>query len=579
MTNPQALRPSPQIVANWAPAFVAFVLFALPDAISVASPPEIEVVVADTERAGRYSETLVKLAPADQHRQGRVLRDFIDVFLIGVDVSKPGQIDLLTGESPTRYRLHIPIEDFRDFRFQNLKPVGISSNRVLGSTDLYRLGGRQRGQAFRGWMRYANGERGDYAFIAEEQDEVPKDLDDPSEDIKARLAGEYDAAFGLTNTDAADADQRSLEVQERLGRYLAERDETVDAMKPARGETPEQFEYRKLLTSHQFDDYAMYYAEAATFDAFLALDLESEKTGRIDVSMTALPETRLDGILGRLGESASRFAAIAFSDDPVLSGRVNLTFDDYRKNQLQSQLRAWRAAVVSGIETDDSRSEEEKAAGEKAVGMLVEGMRKVVVAGDVDAFIEMTAANGENQSVGAVHVPNGNEFTDILKAFENTRSVTELEMNVGKVGDVDLHRVVVDEESFADLVSLIGSREFIAGIGPNTLWAAAGEGAEDRIRQSIEKLDGEPVLDTATVFRADAKLAGIVDLVVSWLPPSDEMDQREMLLAALKAGDDAAFIEFRVDEGQLSGELTFNSGLLGYVGRYLAWFSKENLDG
>jgi len=302
-------------------------------------------------------------------------------------------------------------------------------------------------------------------------------------------------------------------------------------------------------------------------------------SGRIDVSMSALPETRLSGILGRLGDSASRFAALAFSEDPVLSGRVNLEFDEYRKTQLQSQLRAWRAATISGIKTDDSRSGEEKAAGEKAVEMLVEGMRKVVVAGVLDAFIEMTSSNGQNQSVGAFHVPNGNEFTEILEAFNGTRSVTELEMNIGKIGDVDLHRVVVDEESFSDLVALIGSREFIAGIGPNSLWAATGKGAEDRIRQSIEKLDGEPVLDQATVFRADAKLAGIVDLVVDWLPPSEEMDQRQMLLAALKAGNDAGFIEFRVEDGQLSGEMTFKSGLLGYLGRYLAWFSKENLDG
>ncbi|QDT37851.1 hypothetical protein [Stratiformator vulcanicus] len=542
---------------------------------AVAAPPQIELSIADTDRAGRYARHLAELGAEIDRPQGEVLQQFIDIFLIGVDTAKPARADLITDEAPTRYRLHVPVKDIRDFRTQNLKPVGIPSSQSFRDRELFKLGGR-RGAAFDGWMRYGNPAGGEYAFIAEKQDEVPATLADPSDEIRKKLNGQYDAVFSLTN----DPTEEGLEqaVQERLGRYLAERDEAIEALKPAKGETPEEFEYRKMLASHQFDDYAMLYAESKLLEAFSKLDIENN-SARVDASLEALPSTRLEGMMRLLGQSASRFAAVPLGSNPVLSGRVNIKLDQYRTDQFLAQLRAWRAATISGIKADQDRTAEEKTSGEDAVSRLVDSMRKVVVAGSLDGFLEIADSTAGRQTFGGIHVPNGEDFFEALKAFENTKSISKLELNVDKIGELDVHRVGVSEGMFSDLVTLAGTSEMLVAIAPDTLWMAAGPDARNTLEQTINQLDGEAAIADELVFRLDAKLATIADAVINQLPETDDPAIRQMIKAALATGNDSLFLNFSVEDAKMTGEMEIKSGILGFIGRYIARFSRENLDG
>ncbi|QDT64213.1 hypothetical protein [Calycomorphotria hydatis] len=533
--------------------------------------PEVRVVVADTDRWVDYARHIIGLAPKEQQDQAEVLAGFLDVFLIGVDRNRPALADTFSQVTPMRYLLHVPVppREFRTFNRDNLQPIGISVDSVIGENGMYRLGARPPA-AFTGWMLYEPNKRGNFAFIAEAKEEVPAELGDSTPSAEKLLGEDFDAALELINKTNA--------VEARSKRFIPDRDQMVADMKPNKGETKTAFALRKLTLMQSWENSMAMYAEAAKI--YLGVNLDTlQNIGTADLTMTVLPETQLMKVIKLLGNN-SRYASVPTTEDPILSGRIHLPLDERFQKQLLDLSDAVETNSLAIVEDDESRSAAQKKAGSAATKALFGFIKKTVEAGTLDGFIEIeTASNGKFVAVGAMHTPYGNEGLAVIQSFKGTKTVTTIDESVETYKDIPIHRVDLNPEGIEDLTEMFGTTDVYIGTASDAIWYAGGQDALAKLKSTIDAAaSGNMVTSPETVLRAKGHGLPVTEMFLDRVYPTLDPITRAMLRGGLSSGDDRAEIEFLSTAEGLDGSAKLQSGSLGFIGRYLARFSKENLD-
>lgn len=547
-----------------------------------ASPnPAPAVTVAQNGAAELYKdlEYILKLTNANEQKQWPVLKDYLDLFLIGVDRDKPMRIDVLLGGKTVRYRPSFPIKSFRDFNQQNIQTLGIDVRVVRGTLYSCR-------DAFTGFMRYKHG----YATFGEKEEDVPPDMPDPSTAV-APLLEKHDLVLDAGNTQTDSAAQEA-----RRTSFRTLRDDWLSAVKKKNEESEDDFLLRKLLFEQQLEEAERLYVEAETLRLGWVTDTDGGQ-GRLDLNLVPIKGTALEKTFQLLDSEPSRFTAIKRSENPILSMRVNYVLDEMRQQNLLELFDLLRNLEHHQIDAAQHRSDEEKAAARKAVDLTDELLASVVKAGRADGFLEAHAtASGKHTLIGGFRAVDGNRVVEILKALQQSREGRQLAINAETAGDVQIHKLTVSPEVHPNFQWFFGSEALYVGSSPETVWLAAGENVLSELKAAIQTTGSSPADSAAKESdksKADKPAAGVSEAPVfdffaqmgPWIelrqrrnPEGGNVTLRKLALEAFQPGDDTWSLQLRRVDNAITGKLVAHPGILRLVGKMMADFSKENLD-
>ena len=132
-------------------------------------------------------------------------------------------------------------------------------------------------------------------------------------------------------------------------------------------------------------------------------------------------------------------------------------------------------------------------------------------------------------------------------------------------------------------------KDLFVGVGPAHVWLASGVGGKEELKQTIKDL-GEPQSST-TPLHVEIKVLPWVqrmEEIAKKDPPGKTPEELELqrewarrrarAIASCQNGNDVIVLDFKVVDGEVSGELTMETGLLRFAGKLMSAFSKANFE-
>ncbi|MCA8983028.1 MAG: hypothetical protein R3C12_10620 [Planctomycetaceae bacterium] len=508
-------------------------------------------------------EYMVKVLAKKQKQWGNDIEPNIELFLDGVDRTKPVRMDLFFDEKQAEYyRPYFPITDLPSFR-NNLDALGITSAAI--GKNLYRLE-----SAFEGQMRILN----NYSVFAPKEwlQIIPADLPGPGEAIKDITAPKYDAAVKIDHP-LEGVERRRNSLKQVIANALAE-------VKKKSTESPDEYNLRKLLATNQLEKFQNLYAELDTLEAGWVTDVE-KKEGRGNLILTATPGTSLDENLKQIPQLKSRFTRIPETEKFVATGRLQIPVSLPQQKRLAATYQAYLPVINQKIDTNKEMDDKQKQASKLAVQKVMALLEKGFELGMFDAFMEVR--KGQNpklhEAIGGVQLLNGRDVDEIVKLFPQIHSRFEVKMNVASEQDFQFHEILMQDKVPSMLESLFGvpckinvatsDKLLLVGFGDNSL-----EWLRTTARQINEQPEPHP-LPYCLTFKGH--MEPFAKALNTLKPNKDRPELRGMLVEAFSQGDDYLEVTNKFENDQLLGTLRVEPGMLRFLGLAVAKFAEENL--
>ncbi len=483
------------------------------------------------------------------------LKDTLDVFFVGVDPKLPAVFQVYVRKGKFNVVLHAATTPTPVPFRNNLRALGIKQ-RPLAAGNFILAG------LFNGFLK----ESGGVSIIAEDRvDAVPIPGGLPA--FKATLAPkDYDFVASIKNDAAQEAD-RKMAIDELQKQVLP-------GLKKLKTETDAQFALRKLTIDQQLTEIKQIYGEAEIIFSYFDL-VPKDKTFVSSTDLTALAGTDLAKAIDELAKEPSYFGNIPSSDKEPLSGMLNLKLDTLRQKHMQNFLVQSRPMVQKGIADSETNSAKTKDYSRISTDIIFDVLEENAKSGVFDSFLNVHAnSSGIHTMVGGTTGGGA-----VVKAgLEKLKAAAKVELDTGKVGDVELHKVTLPDD-LTELHKVFGKDlVLVLGTSPKAVWYALGENAEAKLKEAIEKV-GQPAPAANNV------VVHLHGKALLWMELFDahrtkhkkgEPEARKRALDALKTGDT---FEFKMAKtgGKLSTTLTLHEGFLHLFGKVGARFVKENL--
>jgi hypothetical protein len=588
-----------------------------PAAGGEAPPTRVVIVVSSADAILADLEHMVSGLGANPGGwQGNVFPN-IDIFLYGVDRSKPIRFDqVIDAKSGQRTHFMVPLEEgtgLNDFIKDNLDPIGIVAKPVKrGDKTYYQLGTGKPGDVYNGWMRVAN----DYAYISSQDYDVPAGIAAPDASHKLLLDAGYDLAVQLSNAETT-LDQR----QASFARF---RENTLAGVKKRLNETKEAFALREKNSQQQLETMERLFVESSeltigwtTETSKNAGDKEGEarkpSEGRGHLALSAVAGTALEATLKAQAVKPGYFQNIKSADNAVLSGRLNFTLDDLLKKQFGETYELSHPVNHQKIDATEGLTETQKAARKEIYDHLFAMLDSGLELGAWDGVVEITPQeSGTHHFLFGIRSTDGTKATEIVSLLPDAKQGWKTELDVDSEGEVKIHKLSITEGYPKALQDFFGpSGEFFIGAGPEAVWISGGDNALQVMKDGIKAVATPAEKTDPVIARLDLKLLpvlqvfkglrdeGVLDLMqklqanapeeepaeegAAEKPGSEtarmlqDFEWREAAIEALKDANDKLHMHLERKEDHLEGTTTTAEGLLKMLGVLIAKFAKENL--
>ena len=529
--------------------------------------PELRGVLREPQIATDRLKLAFDLTTPKEQEQFPVLKDFIDVFLYGVDPKLPVRADLLTSGQTTQYRLLVPVNNFQDFWKLNLVPLGIPVREYTDAPGFYRLGGGNN-DAFTGYMRYAADQRHGYAAIAEDFKVIPADMPDPLPGAQELLAGNPDVALVLKNKPGG--------VAERHKHSAAQKAEALGKLARDTAETAADFNLRKEFASFQFDEMELYYSEAEDLKIAASVD-PTNTTATTTLKFKPLPETSLARNMMKVGTVPSRFTGVPRGPVGTTSGRILLPLDKFHQDHLTSLIDRAAEQQTVAIAANATKSPEQKAATTQIMRLSFDLIQEQIAAGLFDGFFEMSyPTSGPATMVGAVKAVDGTKWAAVLEQIPKAYPDASAKLNASEYKGVSLHEVVLSKADHASFFQNFGDGRVLVGTAPDSMWYAAGADAEAALKKAIDDAaaPGQPSME-AVSFRGEIRWW--LQLLDERLGAAGQAAYRDLAIEAFGAQEGRVQMSVVRNGDVIDGSTSIDRGVVRFVGKALAKFSSENL--
>jgi hypothetical protein len=572
------------VVFNTKSVFLAAVSIAVaglalvPSPVRAAAPPadvqeaapSATVVVAGADELMTDIKYLLMLTDSTEQKQWKVLKEYLEVFLIGLDPKLPTRVDMIFNEKANRTVWTIPVSNFSRFRKDNL--AAILTPRIRDSNNgWWKLGSGKPGD-FNGWMQFT----APYARIGETQVDVNLMPANPQQAALALLAQKYLLAINIQNkkTDAA-----ALAKRHEL--FQVSRKQTLGALKKDTGESQADFELKKKATEIEMDELEWYFSESE--HTTLGVQLDTTKgIGRADVELAAIPNTPLAKNIAELCTKPSLFANVERSKTPTLAFSINHPLGDIRKKTAVAMATLLRDRLKARVDGDEKRAAEQKEAAKQLIDKGFALVESGINAGTADGFIDVhTGASGKNVMLAGTRTGDGTKVDEIVSLMPKAYEGATVKLNVAEESGVKIHSIEFAKDKHPYWSDFIGADLLYVGSSKDTLWAAAGEGSLDLLKAAIKK--------TKAPAPAGAEKAPWLELTVRLKPWIDDSLKQppkkkgadhypKLIQAGLQEGEDQLSARMTRDGNKVIGTFEIQKGILRAAGKIASDFSRENLD-
>ena len=524
--------------------------------------------------------------PAEQ-TQWENIEGYIDTFSIGIDDTRPVYVNAITGIKPNAILLWIPLSAkqqlFKEFR-ENLESLGYEVTRDAKDVTLYMLSQ----DAESGWIRVLSNERYAALVLTSDKTTLPglKELILKAVLPTNKVVGSLDAE--LLNSDATAPAQA-----QRKAAFQEVRRVSMEAIQKRPSESATEFALRQLAVKQQMDEGERVLAELAR--GFLSLVLDKKTPGAptasLKLSASAIPGTSLDAAIQQINTQPDAFAGLAKFKDSALSGRLNHPVDPMRQANFIAFLALTEQDMADRLKASKERTEDEKATSLKVTTGVLDVIRSSINAGWMNGFVEsVTDGKGDFTSVAAFSAPAAANLTAVLPELANAGKGNLVEMNVDKQGDVAIHRIQL-AEGYIDLVDRVfgAKKDLFVGVGPAHVWLASGLGGKEKLKETIAGLGAPQTTDHPVHLEINC---------LPWVqrfeeaakkdPPGKTPEELEIqrewarrrarAIASFQNGGDRIALDFYVKNGEVTGDLTLEHGLLRFAGKLMSAFSKANFE-
>jgi hypothetical protein len=532
--------------------------------------PSVYVVVAGADDLLSDAKYLLMLTDSSEQKQWKVLQEYLEVFLIGVDPKLPTRVDVVFDEKANRTVWTIPVSNFTRFRKDNLAAILTPRFKDMGN-GMWKLGNGKAAD-FNGFLLYG----APYARIAETQADANAVPADPRPSAAPFLARQFALAVDVQNklTDAA-AQTKRHEL------FKVTRKQTLAALKKETGETPADFDLRKKATEIEMDELEWFFTESEHALVGLTLDTKKE-IGRTDIELTPIANTSLAQNVAQLCTKPSLFANVERSKQPTLAFQINHPLGDVRKKAAISMSSLVRDRLKARVDGDAKRTAEQKDAAKQMIDKGYAMVESGVNAGTADGFIDVhPGASGKNVFVAGTRTADGTKLDEIISMMPKAYEGASVKLNVAEESGVKIHSVEFAKDKHPEWSNFIGADLIYVGSSKETLWAAAGEGSLDLLKNAIKK--------TKLPAAAGSEKAPWLELIVRLKPWIDESlvtppkkkgadHYPKLVQAALQGGDDQLSVRMTKQDNKIVGEIVVQKGILRAAGKIASDFSRENLD-
>lgn len=547
---------------------------------AAAEVPTVTIMQAGADEFQSDIEFLMKLAGKEGEQQWPVVESILGAFLDGVDGKQPMRIDLILGSKPDT-RLSVPIDDEKAFFLNVGGFIGAKERRMGGGLYLF----RPKPPALSYYTRLLGPARkADWGIVAEQKANVPANFQ-----VLAAIQPLINAGFDLAATVENSDDEAS--VKDRRQVILDLEKEVTATLQPLDGETDNEFEMRKLGLGHQFRELERIYADSQQLTLGWTTDQE-KKEGRLDLELSALPESDLAKSISELAEKPSRFASITKSEDSIFFGRVNHALDAMRQKHFTEMFELMENDAKERLADSEDYSDEQKAGITRAIEKGFEMLRAGTKMGVVDGFVDVNLTDGNKGVVGAIRVDDGAVAVDVLGGLKAAGWEVEIGEADGETA-VAYHKVTLPENFAPIITSLVGSSQFAVATRADAVCYAAGAGADERLKAVVdaaasEENDGTfleawyrvgPILDVLRERRERRE----ADLDLSKLTPEekserkDRQEMRERAQKAFETGADTIHTKLQRKEEKVVGQTILATDILRFVGMEITNVAKTKL--
>lgn len=544
-------------------------------------------------------KNVLDLTTATEQKQWSNIEDFIDTFVAGVDYERPFQVQMLPGINPIGYLITVPLEGgFQTFR-DNIEGLGYELTRDSKDVSLYQFNMLLDSEQTQsdtpsevtedlGWIRVLSDVN--YLIMASTSNKSNltrlKELCLQTKPQEPDVNGQM--VLELLNPDPSEAAQKH-----RREVFANIRNPSMDSVKKRPDETPVRFEMRQLSAKLMMDEAERVSAEAEKL--ILRMSLDSSKKDAPVLGMTgdlsALQGSGLADAVALFNAQPDLFASVKKLPGSALTVRINHPVDPMRQAGMSAFLDLLQKEIGVKLKDSKTRPVSEKEAIDKVVNQLVQHVKSAIQSGWINLMAEsIPDGKGNWVTVVAYSSPTASAITDILPEMAKMHKGSVVDMNIDKVGDVQLHHVKLGEGLLDVFDRHFGTeRDVFVGVGADQIWLGSGDGALETLKKTISEL-GAPEKTTSPLHLEITMLPWakqVVDFYSRQTPPKD----REALnlwrsaerkharaVEAFEKGGDTITLDAQVKDGHVLTTLTLNSGILRFIGKQMAAFSRENLE-
>jgi hypothetical protein len=436
----------------------------------------------------------------------------IDIFLIGLDFNQPIRFDgYLDPDHDKRNVLMLPLAegDAKIFLDENLEPIGIFNNRLEADGRppkgvFWELESDPAAPVFDGWMRSAHG----YGFISPVESDLPKTIEAPDATHAHLVERGVDLAIELISPQPNEAD--------RVASFNRIREKILGALEPYDDETAEEFEVRSLIVNQQFERLEVLFTQTNAMSAAWTLN---DGMGLLEVLVDPAAGTQLESDFQSSQNRESFFARVPTQENGVLSGRLNMLLSDTLKEHFSTFYTQAIPAVHGQIDEREGYTPEQRQARKDAMGILLQMLADNAADGNVDAFVEISAAgNDQHTMVSGLTFASSDPISELLQAIVKFGEGWTLEENVTTIGNVTVHKLHAGGDYPVSLAEFFGpDGDYYVGVDGTHVWVAAGVNSLDALTTAIGQVTDE-TREPAPIplFQLDFQVRPIVKMAHAW---------------------------------------------------------------
>lgn len=374
--------------------------------------PTVTLMLSSTGEFERDIKAIMEMGGEEAAEQWPIIQAILPAFNAGIDPKRPIRVDIIFGKVRD-YRISIPYDNQKAILGNIQGFIGAKPRRI--GTGLYSL----KAPAFNGFLRDLT--RIDYVIIAADRDNIPANFN-PIPDIQPLLDAGYDAAASVRNT--ADGIEDRKKAIEDL------RSELLGGLEKASDETDLEFKIRRVGLVHQLEELERLFADSESLVIGWTTDA-AKKEARMDLELTALPDTDLAKSISELGKQPSLFSSAAKTEQSMFFGRVNHSLDEMRQGHLKEMLDLLTEQTTAETKASTTIADDKKSATEDATTAFFEMLQAGSKMGVFDGFMNVEYSDEGRSIVGTIRAADGRKIDGVLASLKEAGWDIELATAAG----------------------------------------------------------------------------------------------------------------------------------------------------